>query len=71
MARQVLGMYVECYYKLNCAVVIFDDVGWRWYKHRSKHAISRCVDKRGYDRWRMGLHMCTHNIRRCEMLGLE
>ncbi len=42
---------------------------WRWYKDGSKHAFSRCVDKRSCDYCWTISHMCTHNIRRCEVLG--
>jgi hypothetical protein len=44
---------------------------WRWYKHGSKHAICRCADKCGSNYCWSRSYMCTHNIRRCEMLGSE
>jgi hypothetical protein len=46
-------------------------VAWRWYKHGSKHAIGRCVDQRGCSCLWTSSHMCTHNIRRREMLGFK
>jgi hypothetical protein len=45
-------------------------VAWRWYKHCSKHTISRCADKRGCDCCWIPSHLCTHYISRFEMLGL-
>jgi hypothetical protein len=44
---------------------------WRWLYHESKHAISRCIYKRGCDYCWTISHLCTDNIRRCEVLGLE
>jgi hypothetical protein len=59
-----LPVHVELWLCLLCAA-------WGWYSHDSKHAISRCADKCGCHHCWIPAHMCTHRIRRCEMLGSE
>jgi alpha-tubulin suppressor-like RCC1 family protein len=70
----LLRMHVErsCHCIQNSVLVMLRCcAAWRWHKYASKHAISRCTEKCGFNHcWRLS-HMRMHSIWRCEMLGSE